>query len=273
MEKPMGRNLRYWLVLLAALGGLAPAPRAQASEDRWESAATLYLWLPGIGGRTQFPSGAGGPTINVNAKDVLSKLDMAFMGTVESRRGRWGGLVDWVYSDLGGDESRTRDLTIAGVPLPVGVTADVGLQVKTNVLTIAGTYLAIESPTNVTALVGGVRMLKSDQTLRWSIGGTGPIGVGQSGVTEAGMTNWDAIVGVRGRARVDAGSRWFLPYYVDIGTGASRQTWQAVLGVGYTFDFGDVGLVWRYLDYTFKPSEPLQTLTFNGLALGAAFRF
>ena len=72
----MGRNLRYWLVLLAALGGLAPAPRAQASEDRWESAATLYLWLPGIGGRTQFPSGAGGPTINVNAKDVLSKLNL-----------------------------------------------------------------------------------------------------------------------------------------------------------------------------------------------------
>lgn len=270
----MRRNVRYWLVLLvAALSGLVPAASAQTSEDRWQSAATLYLWLPGIGGRTEFPSGAGGPTININAKDVLSKLDMAFMGTVESRRGRWGGLVDWVYSDLGGDESRTRELTIAGVPLPVGVSADLGLQVKTNVLTLAGTYVLTESPTNVTALVGGVRMLDSDQTLRWTIGGTGPVGVGRSGLVEAGMTNWDAIVGVRGRARVEAGSRWFVPYYLDIGTGASRQTWQAVLGVGYAFEFGDVGLVWRYLDYTFKPSEPLQTLTFNGLALGVAFRF
>lgn len=269
----MGNNLRWLLAAVSLFGVLAPVPSAQASEERWQSAATLYLWFPGISGRTQFPSGAGGPTINVNAKDVLSKLDMAFMGTVESRRGRWGGLVDWVYSDLGGDESRTRELTIAGVPLPVGVSADLGLQVKTNVLTLAGTYVLTESPTNVTALVGGVRMLDSDQTLRWTIGGTGPVGVGRSGVVEAGMTNWDAIVGVRGRARVEAGSRWFVPYYLDIGTGASRQTWQAVLGVGYAFDFGDVGLVWRYLDYTFKPSEPLQTLTFNGLALGVAFRF
>lgn len=270
----MGRNVRYGLALLAALCGLAPPVGAQTSEERWQSAATLYLWFPGIGGRTQFPSGAGGPTINVNAKDVLSKLDMAFMGTIESRRGRWGGLVDWVYSDLSGDESRTRDLTIAGVPLPVGVSADLGLQVKTNVLTLAGTYALVETPTYSASLLAGARMLKADQTLSWSLASTGPVaGLARSGAIDAGTTNWDAIVGVRGRARLASDPRWFLPYHVDIGTGASRQTWQAVLGVGYTFDFGDVGLVWRYLDYTFKPSEPLQTLTFNGLALGVAFRF
>jgi hypothetical protein len=98
-------------------------------------------------------------------------------------------------------------------------------------------------------------------------------GLARSGAIDAGTTNWDAIVGVRGRARLPSDPRWFLPYHVDIGTGASRLTWQAVLGVGYAFDFGEVGLVWRYLDYTFKPSESLQTLTFNGLALGVAFRY
>jgi hypothetical protein len=272
MEALMGR-MRYWLVLLTALSALVPPAGAQTSDDRWQSAATLYLWFPGFSGRTQFPSGAGGPTINVNAKDVLSSLDMAFMGSIETRRGQWGGLVDWVYSDLSGDASRTRDLTVAGVTLPVGASADLGLRVKTNVLTLAGTYVATESPTNVTALVGGLRMLKSDQTLNWTIVGTGPVGLGRSGVVDAGMTNWDAIVGVRGRARMEAGARWFLPYYLDVGTGASRMTWQAVVGVGYAFDFGDVGLVWRYLDYTFDPSEALQTLTFNGVALGANFRF
>lgn len=265
-------RMRYWLVLLAALAAFTPAG-AQTSDDRWQSAATLYLWFPGISGRTQFPSGAGGPTLNVNAKDVLSSLDMAFMGSIETRRGQWGGLVDWVYSDLSGDASRTRDLTVAGVPLPVGVSADLGLRVKTNVLTLAGTYLATESPTNTTSLVGGLRMLKSDQTLNWTIFGTGPVGVGRSGVVDTSMTNWDAIVGVRGRARMEAGSRWFVPYYLDVGTGSSRMTWQAILGVGYAFDFGDVGVVWRYLDYSFKSSEALQTLTFNGVALGANFRF
>ena len=72
----MRRNWRYLLAAVGMFGALAPAPGAQASEDQWQSAATLYAWLPGIGGRTQFPSGAGGPTINVNAKDVLSKLNL-----------------------------------------------------------------------------------------------------------------------------------------------------------------------------------------------------
>lgn len=267
-------RIRNWVIACGLLAAtVAPAAHAQASEDAWQYSATLYMWLPGISGRTQFPSGAGGPPVNVNAKDVLDKLDMAFMGTAEARRGRWGGLVDWVYSDLGSNKSMTRDLTIAGVPLPVGATADLGLQVKTNVLTLAGTYLVTESLANATSVVGGLRMLKSDQTLRWSIAGTGPVGLAQSGVAEADMTNWDAFVGVRGRARPDTNSGWYLPYYVDVGTGASRLTWQAMLGLGYTFDFGDVGLVWRYLDYTFSPSEPLQTLTFNGLALGVTFRW
>ncbi|MGB2819211.1 MAG: hypothetical protein WBA53_04405 [Burkholderiaceae bacterium] len=267
-------SLSYLLVALGTLGALAPASSVQASEEGWQSAATLYVWLPGIGGRTQFPSGAGGPTINVNAKDVLSSLDMAFMGSFESRLGRWGGLADWVYSDLSGDRSLTREFEVNGLPPGAGVAADLGLRVKTNILTLAGTYTLVESPTYSSSLLAGVRMLKTDQTLNWSIVSTGPVaGLARSGTVDAGATNWDAVVGVRGRARLPGDPRWFVPYHLDIGTGASRQTWQAVLGVGYTFDFGDVGLVWRYLDYTFKPSEPLQTLTFNGLALGVAFRF
>lgn len=265
------RNL---LVTLLVLGSFAPVDGAQASEEPWQYRATLYLWAPGISGRTQFPGGAGGPTLNVNAKDVVDKLDMAFMGTFEARRGRWGGLVDWVYSDLSGDRNAARDLGSIGLPPVAGVSVDLGLNVKTSVLTLAGTYALAASPMNETAAVAGLRLLNSDQTLRWTLAGTGAVGgLARSGVVEADTTNWDAIVGVRGRARLEPGSRWYLPYYLDVGTGASRMTWQAVAGVGYAFDFGDVGLVWRYLDYTFQPSEALQTLTFNGLALGVAFRF
>ncbi len=270
----MRTMLKKCLVSLGLLAGLAPAYGASADDDRWIFGATLYVWAPGIGGRTQFPSGAGGPTINVNAKDVLSKLDMAFMGAFEARHGRWGGLADWVYSDLSANRTGTRDLSIAGAPPGAGVSANLGLQVKTNVLTLAGTYAAVESATNVTSAVAGVRMLKTNQTLNWTFVGTGSVaGAAASGTSRADMTNWDAIVGVRGRARLEKDSRWFIPYYADVGTGASRLTWQAMVGVGYSFDFGDVGLAWRYLDYTFKPSDAAQTLTFNGLALGVAFRF
>jgi hypothetical protein len=33
-----------------------------------------------------------------------------------------------------------------------------------------------------------------------------------------------------------------MPYYLDVGTGSSNWTWQALLGVGYAFDWGDVNL-------------------------------
>ena len=261
------------LLAVTLLAVAAPAASEQRTDNDWQFGATLYLWFPGISGTTQFPSGAGGPSINVNAKDVLQKLDMAFMGNVEARRGRWGGLADWVYSDLSSDRAGTRDLSINGQPLGVGVSADVGLEVKTNIVTLAATYTAMESPAHVAALVFGSRLLNTDETLRWSLSGTGPLGLSRSGVAEAGVTNWDAIVGVRGRARLDGDSHWFMPYYLDVGAGASRLTWQAVIGVGYSFDFGDVGLAWRYVDYEFKPTERLQSLTFNGIALGVTFRF
>lgn len=263
--------------LLFAFGLLAaclPAAEAQTKEDQWQYGATLYLWTPGISGRTQFPSGAGGPTINVNAKDVLDKLDMAFMGTFEARRGLWGGFVDWVYSDLSDQRTGSRNLPLEALPPGSAVASTIGLSVKTNVLTLAGTYTALDSPANTTAIVFGTRMLKTEQTLNWSLVGAGSVtGLARSGTVTASATDWDAIVGVRGRARPEPGSRWFVPYYLDVGTGASRLTWQATVGLGYAFDFGDVGLVWRYLDYTFNPSDAVQTLTFNGPALGVAFRF
>lgn len=56
---------------------------------------------------------------------------------------------------------------------------------------------------------------------------------------------WDAIVGVKGHVNLDA--KWYLPYNVDIGAGDSDLTLQAMAGVGYRFDWGDVLLTYRYL--------------------------
>lgn len=78
---------------------------------------------------------------------------------------------------------------------------------------------------------------------------------------------------MRGRARFGSDLRWFVPYYADIGTGNSDLTWQAIIGLGYSFGWGDVVAVWRYLDYDFESGKPMQSLTFNGVAVGVSFRF
>ena len=274
MSKTRG-SLHQVLLGAAAfvLGAAVTSAQAQMKADDLRFRATIYGWFPGISGTTEFPSGGGGPSFNVNAKDLIEDLKMAFMGTFEVQSGKWGALVDWVYSDVGGDKTGTRDFSIRGQTLAAGVTANLSLDTKTNILGLAGTYSLVEDPATSVGLVFGARMLNSDGTLNWAFNGTGPAGIGAAGTAEVSSTNWDAIIGVRGRARFGDGLRWFVPYYADVGSGNSKLTWQAIVGLGYSFSWGDVGIVWRYLDYEFKSGKPAQSLTFNGVAAGVSFTF
>jgi hypothetical protein len=230
--------------------------------------ATVYGWFPGISGTTQFPSGAGGPAIQVDAADVLDKLNFAFMGTLEARGARWGVLADGVYARVDAQRTGTRDFVVTNAP--VTGSADISLDVKMTILTLAGTYALVETPTSTFGSVFGARMLNLDQTLDWTFAAQ-PTGLARSGSASVGATRWDAILGFRGRARLGE-SRFFVPYYADIGTGQSQLTWQALIGVGASFGRVDVFAAWRYLDYNFR-SGALQTLTLNGALAGVSVSF
>lgn len=263
---------RVAVVCLLALSAVGTTAQAQSGRDDFQFRATMYAWVPGINAETEFPTAAGGPSINVNANDLLSGLKMAFMGTLEGRRGQWGGMVDWFYSNVGDTKSATRDFKILGV-LPLDLTADLSLDVKTNILTLAGTYALVDRPQYSSSLVFGTRMLKMDETLDWGFNTTGVLTIARNGRVEVSSTQWDAIVGAKGRAALGDGQRWFVPYYVDIGTGNSKFTWQGMVGLGYSFGWGDAIVAWRYLDYDFKSGESLKSLTFNGVGAGVSLRF
>jgi len=70
-----------------------------------------------------------------------------------------------------------------------------------------------------------------------------------------------------------AGEHWISPYYVDVGAGDSDLTWQASLGVGYRWGWGDIHLDYRYLDYDQGDNALVQGMTLDGPSLGATFRF
>ena len=95
----------------------------------------------------------------------------------------------------------------------------------------------------------------------------------RSGEASVDGTNWDAIVGLKGRYYFGAERKWFLPYYVDVGSGQSKLTWQINAGVGYTYDWGSVFATWRYLDYDFKSGDALQSMSMSGALVGMAFQF
>ena len=260
-----------WVAL--GLAGLAPvAAQAQSAADKWQWELAIYGWFPSIGGTTAFPSsGHSGPSIDVSAQDVIDALKMVFMGEIEARKGQWGVWSDLVYADLGGSKDGSRDFTVDGHP--VTATANLGLDVKSTVWTLAGLYNLTSTPENTTDLLFGARLLNMKQTLNLSLASSIPELPTRSGEASVDGNNWDAIVGLKGRYYLGAERRWFLPYYADVGGGQSKLTWQVNAGVGYKFDWGSVFATYRYLDYQFKSGNALQSMNMNGGLIGVAFQF
>jgi hypothetical protein len=124
-------------------------------------------------------------------------------------------------------------------------------------------------------LLVGARLASQDQQLDWEFSGDfGTITPPPlAGSRRTSVDQWDVIVGARGQFILGAGGKWAIPYHVDVGTGDSELTWQAMLGVSYAFGWGDIGVVWRYLDYDLKSGGTFNDLNFSGPALGAKFRW
>ncbi len=260
------------MVFIAAV--LVPGTAtAQTSPNDWQFRGTIYGYFPTVGGKTTFPAGSGSD-IDLDSHDLI-KLKFAFMGSLEAQKGRWGAFTDVLYLDIGGSKSGTRDLTIGGVQLPAGVSANASLDIKGTIWTLAGNYRVLATPETAFDAFAGARLLSVKEKLGWEFSANvGPVvGVGRTGSSEAKLDNWDGIIGVKGRYSFGSQREWFVPYYVDIGTGDSDFTWQGIAGIGYAFRWGEVIASWRYLDYNLKSGQKIENVNFNGPVIGVAFRW
>ncbi|MFO1311065.1 MAG: hypothetical protein U1F41_03270 [Burkholderiales bacterium] len=259
--------------LAVAAAALAPAAQAQVPEDKWTFQAIVYGYFPDLSGTTKFPDRTGGSSINVGIDSILSNLNFTIMGELEARKGRWGMFTDLIYLDVGGSKNDTRDFAIGGHGVPASVSANLTLDLKGTLWTLAGEYAAINEPSTLLYVFGGARLLDLDQKLGYTLtGDVGPFtGPGRSGSSDVSFSYWDAIVGVKGRYAFGDRREWFVPYYADIGTGQSDLTYQLFGGIGYSFSWGSVLAGWRYLDYNFKSSSTVESLNFNGPMIGVAF--
>ncbi len=273
MKAESGIARRIVLLGIAFAAMLPAVSHAQASADSWQWRASLYGWFPTISVETRFPT--GGSSIEVDADEIIDDLKFAFMGTLEARKGRWGVFTDAMYVDLGDTKSGSRDLSVGQVGLPANVTANLSLDMKAWVWTLAGVYGLANTKENSTDLLFGGRMVYVKQTLDWAFSGNiGSLGLpGASGRSEVDVTNWDAVVGVKGAVKLGDDGRWVLPYYLDIGTGESKFTWQALGGVGYSFGWGTAVLAYRYLDYQLKDGVPIDNMNYSGPLLGLTFQW
>jgi hypothetical protein len=270
------RSLTRPLAAIAVVAALLPFhAHADSTAGDWQWDATVYMYLPSIGGETSFPPSGDGPSVDVSADAILDSLNFAFMGALGARKGPWGVATDVIYLDLGSSTKGTRDFGLGQVDLPASVDADLRLDITGWLWTLTGSYALVQQERVSMDVLAGVRMLDLEEDLRWQLNGdisSLPL-PGRSGTGSAQATQWDAIVGVKGRASFGAEGNWYVPYYLDVGTGDSDLTWQGMLGLGYSFDSIDVVGVWRYLDYDLGDDSSVTSIDFNGPALGVTFRF
>ena len=227
---------------------------------------------PTSAGKPNFPSGSG-RTIDVDVSTILENLKMTFQGSFEVHKGHWGVFTDIVYLDVGDSQSQTHAITIGGVTLPGTVESAVDFDLKSTIWTLAGSYRGIASPSATVDWLAGARLANIDQTLEWeftgNFGSVAPPPL--TGSSNASVDQWDLIVGMKGRLAYGADHNWVVPFYFDVGAGDSDLTWQAMVGFGYAFGWGDLGVAWRYMQYDLGGG--IDDMNFNGPAMGATFRW
>jgi len=273
----VNRSFKNGLAAMALAGsalipGIASAQTpATWTPGKWYFGAEVYAYLPSVGGSLAFPAPTGGTSVNVDAATIIDNLKMTFMGAFAAHNGRWGFFTDVLYLDVGGDKSNTRDFSISGAPS--STTADLNLDLKGTIWTAAGMYRVYADRALTADVIGGFRMFSVKPELDYSFSTTLPNFPGRDGSREFRQTVWDAIIGLRGRYTFGERREWFVPYYVDIGTGGSDLTWQAMAGIGYSYQAWDFTAAWRYLDYNFDSGDKIKDMNFSGPMLGVVYRW
>ena len=98
------------------------------------------------------------------------------------------------------------------------MTADLNLDVKGTIWTLAGTYRIVADPSATFDVLAGARLADLKQNLGWQFSADpGPVQSARSGNSEIKVNVWDGIVGMKGRFAFGERREWFIPYYVDVG--------------------------------------------------------
>ena len=137
--------------LAAALLCWSAAASAQDSGQRWTGTLTIYGWLPAVDGDVTASRSGDSESASFDAADLLESLDFAAFATGELRHGRFGLIVDTVYTALGGSNT-------APGPFATRVDDDVTLLL----VTTTGAWRFYQDGTSFVDLLAGFRFNYAD---------------------------------------------------------------------------------------------------------------
>jgi len=265
----IAHGIAFVLALQAVL--FSAVVRADPQEPPWEFSLTPYLWLPHVDAAMRYETpGNGGSSVDLT--NLLQHLNAALFLSGEARRGRWGLAADLVFCDFQKEGSNVTNVGRPGGENEVPVNTATTTSLTGYMVSVTGNYSLRRSADGNLDLLAGLRYTHIGTTLDWSFAASVDGLPARTGSAGQGVDLWDGVVGVRGHAKF-GGGKWFVPYYLDAGAGTSKFTWQGMLGVGYSFGWGDLLLVYRYLSFEQGDEHPVQHFYLSGPALGATFRF
>jgi hypothetical protein len=257
--------------LAVALAALSFIPAAHAADGEWRSSFTIYGWLPGADIDIGIPVDNGGTAVSKSDSNILDNLRGAVMLSFDMHSGDWGFYADADWVKFSNEDGKFRSIGGANANASLNTRWDL----KAGFVTLAGLYTLTQSQSGYTDFLFGGRYLWTKTNVKWDFtlnGSGGNLDIANSGKVSSNSHVSNAIIGLRGRWQ---GGRtgWYVPYYADIGTGDSDVTSVVQVGVGYAWDWGDIGLDWRWAHYDQGDNERLQTLDLSGPLLGLTWHF
>ncbi len=257
------RPLFLSLPILWTAPGLAAA-KEEAHGDDWEFEVAVYGWGAEIDAETH-----AGDTIEIDLHDILDDLEFTFMSEIGARKDKWSLRTDLIFLDIEDDEQGSKTVPVGPFGFAVGTDADVEL--KAWIVTPAIGYTVIDAEKFRLDVLAGARYFWLEGIIEVKI--TDIFGSRKIRVSDSGNT-WDGIVGARGN--VNLTDKWYLFYYLDIGTGDSESTWQTLGSFAYRSGKFDAFLGYRYLDWKWDDddnNDVFKEVTIKGPYAGVKFVF
>jgi hypothetical protein len=143
---------------------------------------------------------------------------------------------------------------------------------------LAGGYTLLQGDWGNLDAVVGLRMVAFNSTTDYQLDAdiqapNRTLALSRGGTLNINKAYFDAIGGLSGRITIP-NSKFYLPFYIDAGSGGLPLTWQVYGGVAYSVkSWADLSAGYRHLVFENNPSTGVQHMSLSGFILGANIRF
>ena len=238
------------------------------AEEPWTE-FRFYIFATEITGDVQLRNVSA--DVDVSFNDILTHLDLGFMGMLEHRRGEWTFLGDIAYLKVSPDHSTT-----VGPGVGPGIEIDLEAELVQTVIEGFAGYRVLNNAYDNTDLgidvLFGARhtTLDIDISLDGSLAGFSPSGSADR------EEDWvDAVIAVRFENNFRNG--WGSNVWLDVGDGSDSSSYQVLAMANYTSSAWKFFGGWRLLHLEYDTgsgtSKFAVDLDYKGPMAGVSYRF